>query len=98
MSMSGNLSTAAAVLGVGPVLNAGSFLLERRATVQAPGTQAQRFNLLQRETLEELTNFGDGGRQPDEFYAVHNIATDSKGNVFTTVTKKDQGILWPVKR
>ena len=39
-----------------------------------------------RETLEELTNFGDGGRQPGQFYGVHSIATDSKGNLYTTET------------
>ena len=37
-----------------------------------------------RETLQELTNFGDGGRQPGQFYGVHSIATDSKGNIYTT--------------
>jgi len=39
-----------------------------------------------RETLQELTNFGDGGRQPGQFYGVHSIATDSKGNLYTTET------------
>ena len=33
-----------------------------------------------------LTSFGDGGRQPGQFYAVHSIATDSKGNIYTTET------------
>jgi hypothetical protein len=33
-----------------------------------------------------LTSFGDGGHQPGEFYAVHSIATDSKGDIFTTET------------
>ncbi len=27
-----------------------------------------------------------GGRQPGQFYAVHSIATDSKGNIYTTET------------
>jgi DNA-binding beta-propeller fold protein YncE len=35
---------------------------------------------------EMLTSFGDGGRQPGEFYAVHSIAIDSKGNLYTTET------------
>ena len=39
-----------------------------------------------RESLQELTNFGDGGRQPGQFYGVHSIATDSKGNIYTTET------------
>jgi DNA-binding beta-propeller fold protein YncE len=39
-----------------------------------------------RETLAILTSFGDGGRQPGQFFAVHSIATDSRGNIFTTET------------
>ena len=39
-----------------------------------------------RETLEVLTSFGDGGRQPGQFFGVHSIATDSAGNVYTTET------------
>jgi hypothetical protein len=38
------------------------------------------------ETLEEITSFGDGGRQPGQFYGVHNVATDSKGNLYTAET------------
>ena len=34
----------------------------------------------------DLTSFGDGGRQRGQFFAVHSIATDSKGNLFTTET------------
>ena len=37
-------------------------------------------------SLEILTSFGDGGRQPGEFYGVHSIAVDSKGNIYTTET------------
>ena len=33
-----------------------------------------------------LTSFGDGGRQPGQFFGVHNLATDSKGNLYTTET------------
>ena len=48
--------------------------------------------VLDRESLTVLTSFGDGGRQPGEFYAVHSIATDSKGNVFTTETYRGQRV------
>jgi DNA-binding beta-propeller fold protein YncE len=51
-----------------------------------------KVHVLLRDTLEELTSFGDGGRQPGEFYAVHSIATDSKGNVFTTETYRGQRV------
>ncbi len=46
----------------------------------------QRIHILERESLELLTSFGDGGRQPGQFYAVHSVATDSKGNLYTTET------------
>jgi hypothetical protein len=42
--------------------------------------------------MEVLTSFGDGGRQPGEFYAVHSIATDSKGNLFTGETFRGQRV------
>jgi len=45
-----------------------------------------RVHILDRQSLEELTSFGDGGRQPGQFYAVHSVATDSKGNLYTTET------------
>jgi hypothetical protein len=51
-----------------------------------------KVHILVRDTLEELTSFGDGGRQPGEFYAVHSIATDSKGNIFTTETYRGQRV------
>ena len=46
----------------------------------------QRIHVLDRQSLEILTSFGDGGRQPGQFYAVHSIATDSAGNIYTTET------------
>jgi DNA-binding beta-propeller fold protein YncE len=45
-----------------------------------------RVYVLERNTLEVLTSFGDGGRQPGQFYGVHSIAVDSKGNIYTTET------------
>ena len=43
-----------------------------------------KVHIIDRDTLEVLTSFGDGGRQPGEFYGVHSIATDAKGNIYTT--------------
>jgi hypothetical protein len=51
-----------------------------------------KVHILQRDTLEILTSFGDGGRQPGQFYAVHSIATDSKGNIYTTETYRGQRV------
>ena len=42
--------------------------------------------VMDRLNLEVLTSFGDGGRQPGLFFAVHSIATDSQGNIYTTET------------
>jgi len=50
----------------------------------------EEIHVVLRETLEVLTSFGDGGRQPGQFYAVHSIATDSKGNIYTTETYRGQ--------
>ncbi len=52
----------------------------------------EKVYIIVRDTLEILTSFGDGGRQPGEFYAVHSIATDSKGNIFTTETYRGQRV------
>jgi hypothetical protein len=52
----------------------------------------EKVHILLRDSLQELTSFGDGGRQPGEFYAVHSIATDSKGNIYTTETYHGQRV------
>ncbi|HEY6212045.1 MAG TPA: hypothetical protein VIW45_07155 [Vicinamibacterales bacterium] len=46
----------------------------------------EKIHIFDRKSLTELTSFGDGGRYPGAFYAVHSIATDSKGNIYTTET------------
>ena len=48
--------------------------------------QNMKVYILLRETMKVLTSFGDGGRQPGQFFAVHSIETDSKGNIYTTET------------
>ncbi|HET9943930.1 MAG TPA: hypothetical protein VFR05_11335, partial [Terriglobia bacterium] len=46
----------------------------------------EKISIVRRETLEVLTTFGDGGRQPGQFFGVHNLDTDSKGNLYATET------------
>jgi DNA-binding beta-propeller fold protein YncE len=46
----------------------------------------EKIYVLDRKSLEILTSFGDGGRQPGQWFGVHSIATDSKGNIYTTET------------
>jgi DNA-binding beta-propeller fold protein YncE len=46
----------------------------------------ERVYIVERKSMTLLTSFGDGGRQPGQFFGVHSIATDSKGNIYTTET------------
>ena len=48
--------------------------------------QNMKVYVMDRQSLEVLYSFGDGGRQPGLFFAVHSIATDSSGNIYTTET------------
>jgi DNA-binding beta-propeller fold protein YncE len=48
--------------------------------------------VMDRESLEVLTSFGGGGRQPGQFYAPHSIATDSRNNIYTTETYEGKRI------
>ena len=43
-------------------------------------------HILDRDSLEVLAEFGEGGRQPGLFFAPHSIVTDSDGNIYTTET------------
>jgi DNA-binding beta-propeller fold protein YncE len=52
----------------------------------------QRVRVIDRQSLEELTNFGRGGRYPGHFFSLHSIATDSQGNIYTTETYQGKRI------
>jgi DNA-binding beta-propeller fold protein YncE len=58
---------------------------EQRYMYVADGKNMKVY-VMDRQSLEILTSFGDGGRQPGLFFAVHSIATDSQGNIYTTET------------
>ena len=58
---------------------------EQRYLYVADGTNS-KVRVLDRRSLVELTTFGEGGRQPGQFYGLHSIATDSRGNVYTVET------------
>ena len=58
---------------------------EQRFIYLADG-QNMKVYVIERESMEVLYSFGDGGRQPGLFFAVHSIATDSEGNIYTTET------------
>jgi DNA-binding beta-propeller fold protein YncE len=46
----------------------------------------EHVRVFDRASMEELYNFGYGGRQPGMFLGVHSIAVDSDGNIYTTET------------
>jgi len=46
----------------------------------------QKLRIYDRKSMTELTNFGEGGHYPGQFYSMHSIAVDSKGNLYTTET------------
>jgi hypothetical protein len=52
----------------------------------------EKIHVYDRQSMTELYSFGGGGRQPGQFYAVHSIVTDSKGNIFTTETYRGQRV------
>jgi DNA-binding beta-propeller fold protein YncE len=46
----------------------------------------QKIRIFDRASMTELTSFGKGGHYPGEWYSLHNVATDSKGNLYTAET------------
>jgi DNA-binding beta-propeller fold protein YncE len=51
-----------------------------------PDGTNQVIRILSRESLEIVREFGGGGHWAGQFYGAHNIAPDSKGNVYITET------------
>jgi DNA-binding beta-propeller fold protein YncE len=73
-------------LGEGSVWDIAFSADPRQRYVYVADGMNMKIHVLDRATLQELASFGDGGRQPGQFYAVHSIATDSKGNLYTVET------------
>jgi DNA-binding beta-propeller fold protein YncE len=57
----------------------------------ADGTN-MRVYIVDRQSLQLLTTFGTGGRQPGQFFAVPSMATDPQGNLYTTETYEGRRI------
>jgi DNA-binding beta-propeller fold protein YncE len=76
-------SLAPTTLGVGSAWDA-AFSRDpaQRYLYVADGMNA-RIYVLDRQSLDVVTSFGDGGRQPGQFLGVHSLAVDSKGNLYT---------------
>ena len=46
----------------------------------------EKVYIIDRKEMKVISSFGDGGRQPGQFYGAHSIMTDSHGNIYTTET------------
>ena len=51
-----------------------------------------KVRVIDRESLEVLYTFGQGGRYPGMFFGAHSLATDSQGNIYTTETYEGKRI------
>jgi DNA-binding beta-propeller fold protein YncE len=72
--------------GSGSVWDAGfSIDQAQKFLVIIDGTNQQVYVLL-RESLEVVNTFGGAGHWAGQFYGAHNLAVDSKGNLFITET------------
>jgi DNA-binding beta-propeller fold protein YncE len=58
---------------------------EQRFLYVADGRN-QKIRIFDRASMTQLTSFGKGGHYPGEWYSLHNIAADSKGNLYTVET------------
>ncbi len=78
----------------GAVNLAGSILLkpahlttaQQQTCIYAANGVDEQIHILLRDTLEVLTSFGDGGRAPGQCFGIHDMATDSQGNLYTAET------------
>jgi DNA-binding beta-propeller fold protein YncE len=57
----------------------------QRLMYLADGANHRIWQLLT-QPMTVLNHIGDGGRYPGQFYAIHNVSLDSKGNIYTTET------------
>jgi len=77
---------AKATLGAGSVWDIAFSKDPQQKYIYLADGQNQKVHVLDRQSLQVLTTFGDGGRQPGQFFGAHSIAVDSKGNIYTTET------------
>jgi DNA-binding beta-propeller fold protein YncE len=80
------LLVAPLTLGAGSVWDIAFSSDEEQTYIYLADGLNQKVYVIERETMEVLTSFGTGGRQPGQFFGVHSIAVDSKGNIYTTET------------
>jgi hypothetical protein len=60
--------------------------------IYMPDGRNMKIRVIDRESLETLYSFGQGGRYPGMFFGAHSIAVDSQGNIYTTETYEGKRI------
>lgn len=70
-------------LGAGSVWDLDTSSDKRQSCLYNPDGTNQVVDTLNRLTLDVVATFGQGGRNAGDFHWVHNLATDSKGNIYT---------------
>lgn len=73
-------------LGSGSVWDIGFSTDPGQTYLLVPDGTNQQVWVLRRDTLEVVSAFGHAGRWAGQFYGAHNLAVDSKGNLFITET------------
>ncbi|HEY6360270.1 MAG TPA: hypothetical protein VIX63_04160 [Vicinamibacterales bacterium] len=73
-------------LGSGSVWDIGFSTDPGQTYLLVPDGTNQQIWVLRRDTLEVVGAFGGAGRWAGQFYGAHNLAVDSKGNLFITET------------
>jgi DNA-binding beta-propeller fold protein YncE len=69
-------------LGSGSVWDIGFSTDAAQMYLVVPDGTNQQVYILRRDTLEVVSGFGQGGHWAGQFYGAHNLAIDSKGNLF----------------
>ena len=73
-------------LGSGSVWDIGFSIDPDQTFLFVPDGTNQRVRILRRDTLDVVSVFGSAGRWAGQFYGAHNLAVDSKGNLYITET------------
>ncbi|MSO82285.1 MAG: hypothetical protein EXQ53_03170 [Acidobacteria bacterium] len=69
-------------LGSGSVWDIGFSTDAAQTYLVVPDGTNQQVYILRRDTLEVVSGFGQAGHWAGQFYGAHNLAIDSKGNLF----------------
>ena len=77
---------APATLGDGAVWDIGFSPDAEQAWLYIADGKNARIRIVNRESMQEISTIGTGGRYAGMFQAVHSIDTDSEGNIYVTET------------